>query len=153
MSNDSRERDPSRHDGVTIPCPACGRAFTAVGRQRWCSGACRAVGYRRRKQTAAPPVALAAPTPLRPRTVYECDSCSTRSIAEPALRGLRCLHPPGRHRRMLPALRRACRRRRPRRARAGAAHMTTARTARHNWSARKPARPSLCIQTSPGGAV
>jgi len=80
MSNDSRERDPSRHDGVTIPCPACGRAFTAVGRQRWCSGACRAVGYRRRKQTAAPPVALAAPTPLRPRTVYECDSCSTRSI-------------------------------------------------------------------------
>jgi len=82
MSNDSRERDPSRHDGVTIPCPACGRAFTAVGRQRWCSGACRAVGYRRRKQTAAPPVALAAPTPLRPRTVYECDSCSTRSPSQ-----------------------------------------------------------------------
>ena len=80
MSNDSRERGPSRHDGVTIPCPACGRRFVAAGRQRWCSGACRAAGYRRRKQTAAPPVALAAPAPLRPRTVYECDSCTTRSL-------------------------------------------------------------------------
>lgn len=85
MSNGSPEPNPSRHDGVTTPCPACGQAFIPTGRQRWCSGACRAAGYRRRKQTAAPPAALAAPAPRRPSTVYECDSCSTRTLG-----GQRC---------------------------------------------------------------
>jgi hypothetical protein len=80
MSNDSCAQNPSRHDGVTTCCPACGQPFIAAGRQRWCSGACRAAGYRRRKQTATPPLALAAPIPRRPSTVYECDSCSTRSL-------------------------------------------------------------------------
>jgi hypothetical protein len=74
--------NPSRHDSVTITCPACGRPFVPVGRQRWCSEACRAAGYRRRKQAASPPVVLPTPKPRRPHTVYECDRCGTRSIGE-----------------------------------------------------------------------
>jgi hypothetical protein len=70
----------SRHDGVTITCPACGQQFTPAGRQRWCSGRCRAAGYRRRKQAAGPDVVLPAPRPRRPRTVYACDACGSRSL-------------------------------------------------------------------------
>ena len=71
---------PSRHDGVTIACLACGRQFTPAGRQRWCSQRCRAAGYRRRKQATAPAVVLPAPRPRRPRTIYACDSCGGRSL-------------------------------------------------------------------------
>ena len=52
---------PWRHDGVTTTCPACGHPFVPAGRQRWCSAACRAAGYRRRKPAAGPAIIL--PTP------------------------------------------------------------------------------------------
>jgi len=70
---------PSRHDAVTITCPACGQPFTPAGRQRWCSQACRAAGYRRRKQAASPAAALPASRPRRPFTIYECDTCGIRA--------------------------------------------------------------------------
>ncbi len=73
-------RSTSRHDGVTIACPACGQQFSPAGRQRWCSERCRAAGYRRRKQAAGPGVVLPAPRPRRPRTVYACDDCGARSL-------------------------------------------------------------------------
>jgi hypothetical protein len=39
---------PSCHDGVTTPCPVCEHPFTPAGRRKFCSGACRALAYRRR---------------------------------------------------------------------------------------------------------
>lgn len=73
---------PLRHDNVTNPCPACGRPFVAIGRQRWCSQACRAAGYRQRKQAATPPIVLPDPRPRRPFTVYECDTCGARAVGQ-----------------------------------------------------------------------
>ena len=73
---------PSRHDSVTTLCPACGVAFVPVGRQLWCSNACRSAGYRRRRKAATPPVVLSAPTPRRSSTAYQCDSCDIRYLGE-----------------------------------------------------------------------
>jgi len=50
-----RPQPPPRHDRVTT-CPVCQRSYTAAGRQTYCSGACRATAYRRRRNTAHPPV-------------------------------------------------------------------------------------------------
>jgi hypothetical protein len=63
---------PPRHDGVTTPCPACGRRF--------CSGACRALAYRRRRDTARAAIVIPEPRPRRPGTVYECGSCGHRAL-------------------------------------------------------------------------
>jgi predicted nucleic acid-binding Zn ribbon protein len=73
---------PPRHDAVTIPCPACGASFAPTGRQRWCSEACRALGYRRRKQAATPLVIVPKAQPRRPMTIYECDACGARALGE-----------------------------------------------------------------------
>ena len=70
---------PSRHDSVTMTCPGCGRDFVPMGRQRWCSGACRSAGYRRRKAVVSA-VAVPALIPRRDHSVYACDSCDTRSL-------------------------------------------------------------------------
>jgi hypothetical protein len=67
---------PYRNDGVTIDCPRCGRAFVPVGRQRFCSAACRQAAWRRGH---APPLPTRAP---RPATVYECPACGTRYLGE-----------------------------------------------------------------------
>jgi len=71
---------PSRHDSVTMTCPVCGSDFVSVGRQRWCSGACRSAGYRQRKQLEAPSVVIPALVPRGARSVYQCDICDTRSL-------------------------------------------------------------------------
>ena len=73
---------PSRNDSVTTLCPACGVAFVSVGRQLWCSNACRSAGYRRRRKVATPPVVLSVPAPHRSSTVYQCDSCDIRYLGE-----------------------------------------------------------------------
>lgn len=80
--NDNGAASPSRHDPVTIACPACGRFFVPAGRQQWCSDACRSLAYRRRKRSATPPVVIPAPTPRRPHTVYECEACGTRALGQ-----------------------------------------------------------------------
>ncbi len=77
-----RPGPPSCHDGVTITCPLCQRRFSPVGRQAYCSDACRAAAYRRRRDAARPPVVVPAATPRRPITVYECDGCGTRAVGE-----------------------------------------------------------------------
>jgi predicted nucleic acid-binding Zn ribbon protein len=73
---------PSRHDGVTMTCPVCGDPFAPNGRRRFCTDACRAAAYRRRRNTATPPVTVPAAQPRRPITVYECGDCGTRTLGE-----------------------------------------------------------------------
>jgi hypothetical protein len=71
---------PSRHDGVTTACPACQRPFTPAGRRRYCSGACRALAYRRRRDAAQAAIVIPQARPRRPGTVYECGSCGHRAL-------------------------------------------------------------------------
>jgi ssDNA-binding Zn-finger/Zn-ribbon topoisomerase 1 len=70
---------PSRDDPVTIPCPRCGQRFVAVGRQRYCSAACRQAGWRQRHPTPLPLLPTRGP---RVATVYECVECGTRYLGE-----------------------------------------------------------------------
>ena len=63
-----------RNDTATTVRGQCGADFTAVGRRRWCSDACRQSAWRRRR---------AAPRPTQPAkidTVYECPQCQTRYL-------------------------------------------------------------------------
>jgi hypothetical protein len=74
---------PSCHDAVTTICPACERLFVPLGRQTYCSGACRAAAYRRRRDTNhAPAVVVPNVQHRRTITVYECDGCGTRTLGE-----------------------------------------------------------------------
>jgi len=73
---------PSCHDPVTTPCPMCGRPFNPVGRQAYCSGACRAAAYRRRRDNAPITPVVPPARHRRPITVYECDSCGQRALGE-----------------------------------------------------------------------
>src|SRR3954452_1565050 len=60
---------PSRDDPATMTCPLCQAYFTPVGRQIYCSTACRKAAFRRRQQSPAATVTIpAAPNrPERPR--------------------------------------------------------------------------------------
>ena len=67
---------------ATRECPMCGRVFRP-GRldQQFCGQPCRKKAWRLRRQ--APPSSPAVPPPgrpLRPVTVYECQSCGSRSL-------------------------------------------------------------------------
>jgi len=73
---------PSRHDGVTITCPVCHHPFTPSGRRRFCTDACRAAAYRRRRDANQPPVPVPAARPRRPITIYECGHCGARALGE-----------------------------------------------------------------------
>jgi hypothetical protein len=72
---------PLRHDAVTMICPIDQRRFTPVGRQKFCSDACRAAAYRRRHK---PTTSLVVPKaqPRRPITIYECDTCGARALGD-----------------------------------------------------------------------
>lgn len=67
---------------VTMACPVCGRAFIPIGRQRSCSGACRAAAHRRRRAAARPVVVIPTAMSRMPLTVYECDGCGSRAVGE-----------------------------------------------------------------------
>ncbi len=73
---------PSCHDAVTITCPVCQHAFVPAGRRKFCSDACRAAAYRRRRDTQQAPVVVPRTRPRRPITVYECDNCDARALGE-----------------------------------------------------------------------
>ncbi len=73
---------PSCHDAVTMTCPICQRPFTPTGRRKFCSDACRAAAYRRRRDAARPPVVVPRAQPRRPITVYQCDTCGARALGE-----------------------------------------------------------------------
>jgi len=63
-------------------CPVCQREFTPAGRRRYCSDACRAAAYRRRRDPPRPPVSVPRARPRRPITVYECGTCGGRALGE-----------------------------------------------------------------------
>jgi hypothetical protein len=65
-----------------MTCPLCQRSFTPVGRQRYCSDACRAAAYRRRRHSQRPTITVPKVQPRRAITVYECDSCGYRALGE-----------------------------------------------------------------------
>ena len=83
-ANPPEPSSPSRHDAVTITCPICQHPFTPFGRRTFCSDACRAAAYRRRRDatTQATTPTIPPAQPRRPITVYECDTCSTRTVGQ-----------------------------------------------------------------------
>ena len=79
---------PSRDDSVTTrapgtpACRACGAGLTvAVGRQAYCSAACRQRAYRARQVQPAPPVAVTT-RPRRIDGVYQCPDCEARYLGQ-----------------------------------------------------------------------
>jgi hypothetical protein len=73
---------PSRHDPATIPCPICRTPFAPAGKRLYCSPACNAAAYRRRKHAAQPPAAVPPARPRKPITVYECNACGTSALGQ-----------------------------------------------------------------------
>ncbi len=67
----------------TIACPVCGSSFGPSGRRTYCSDACRASAYRRRRSSGTlPTLRVPRSQPRREITVYECDTCGERSLGE-----------------------------------------------------------------------
>ncbi len=77
-----RAETPLRHDGVTIPCPICTTPFVAAGRRLYCSEACKARAYRRRRAPAAGTVVVPPAQPRRSITVYQCEGCATTALGD-----------------------------------------------------------------------
>ena len=74
---------PSGNDRVTITCPIDQRRFTPIGRQKYCSDACRQSAHRRRHQPVQPPpVELPPSRPRKPATVYACPDCDQRYLGD-----------------------------------------------------------------------
>jgi hypothetical protein len=74
---------PRRDDNETttragVDCPVCGRRFTPVRRQAYCTPACKQVAWRRR--TAPPPPTVVPARRDRSTTVYECAQCESRYL-------------------------------------------------------------------------
>ena len=89
---------PSRDDPGTTRCPVCRRCYTPVGRQLYCSTACRKTAFPPPPPATRPGRSPSRPTgPGRAITVYECPDCGDRYLGEQRLRELRHLRPPGRH--------------------------------------------------------
>jgi hypothetical protein len=65
-----------------MTCPICHRTFTVSGRRTYCSDACKAAAYRRRRDNNHPPVTIPDPRPRRPITVYQCDNCGARALGD-----------------------------------------------------------------------
>jgi predicted RNA-binding Zn-ribbon protein involved in translation (DUF1610 family) len=73
---------PSRDDHGTTPCPVCQRPFAPIGRQTYCSTACRKTAFRRRHQQPGPVITIPKIQPRREITVYECPDCGDRLLGE-----------------------------------------------------------------------
>jgi len=69
-------------DSARVTCPVCQQGFTRQGKRQWCSAACKAAAWRRRRQAAPPRVLLPPARPRRPITVYECQGCGARAVGQ-----------------------------------------------------------------------
>ena len=65
---------------VTMRCALCEDTVTRTGRRVFCSDACRAAAYRRRRMAARPHVVVGPARSRVPITVYECDDCGARAV-------------------------------------------------------------------------
>ena len=72
---------PSRNEGIPT-CQRCGRSFVPIGRQLWCSAACRVAAWRQRHAPKGPVAPLPPRGQRRTVTVYVCDDCDTRALGE-----------------------------------------------------------------------
>ncbi len=61
---------------MTTPCLRCGVAFDRLGRQRFCSTACRQSAWRQRRAAPIEPIVSKADV------VYECPDCDTRYLGD-----------------------------------------------------------------------
>jgi len=68
--------------GAAMICAGCQRSFSPVGRQRFCSEACRVAVYRRYQRATTVPVVGTRSTPRAPIAVYACDGCGARAVDE-----------------------------------------------------------------------
>ena len=73
----------SRRNDVVVRyalCPVCQHTFVPVGRQKFCTDACRAAGYRRRRDAARPPITVPRAQPRPSRSSWgsgrRCRSCA-----------------------------------------------------------------------------
>jgi hypothetical protein len=76
---------PRRNDNeTTSACPVCASPFTPIRRQRYCTPACRQAAWRARHPDPAttPVTAVAARTPRRDITVYQCPECDVRQLGQ-----------------------------------------------------------------------
>ena len=73
---------PVRDVSVTAGCAACGGPVPAGRAGRYCTAACRQDAYRRRHQSAVTPAPLPAQRSRLEGSVYECNSCQNRYLAE-----------------------------------------------------------------------
>ena len=80
---------PSRDDDGTTPCPVCHQSFAPVGRQTYCSTACRKTAFRRRHQQPGPVVTIPKVRRRRDITIYECPDCGDRLLGEQRCEGCR----------------------------------------------------------------
>jgi predicted RNA-binding Zn-ribbon protein involved in translation (DUF1610 family) len=80
-------RRPPRDDSGTNRCPVCQARFTPMGRQAYCSTACRKTAFRRRHHQPAAAVTVPAAQPRRQITVYECPDCGERLLGEQRCEG------------------------------------------------------------------
>jgi hypothetical protein len=69
-------------DGTTVTCPVCQQSFARQGKRQWCSDACKAAAWRRRRQAEPPRIVLPPARPRRPITVYECEGCGARVLGQ-----------------------------------------------------------------------
>ena len=91
MDRSPTDRSPWRDDsgttaaitpaGAPRSCPVCAAGFTPVGRQGYCSSACRKRAFRARRALPAAPV-IPAMTSRREHTVYECGQCGERRLGQ-----------------------------------------------------------------------
>lgn len=79
---------PSRDDHGTTPppgrCPVCTTVFSPVGRQAYCTSACRKTAFRRRHSTPTVPTVPTVPagTARRDISAYQCDTCGERQLGQ-----------------------------------------------------------------------
>ena len=76
---------PSRDDHGTTRtparCPVCTAPFTPIGRQAYCTTACRKTAFRRRHGTPTVPT-VAAGAARRDISAYQCDTCGERQLGQ-----------------------------------------------------------------------
>lgn len=75
--------EPGQHPQQLL-CPVCWTPFTRVGRQRYCTEACRKTAWTRRHATTAAVTEPVVPQGIRRRdvTIYACPTCETRYHGE-----------------------------------------------------------------------